>query len=83
MVLVTISRGEMKLNEVSYAGIPYEDGVLDKARAVNCIYFRRDPVADLKDSLSDVQPKCGNSGLAFKNDSGVAYDKRFVPMLRF
>jgi hypothetical protein len=66
MVLVIIFRGKMELKEGSGVKILYEDGFFDKACAVNCIYFWPDSVADLKDNLSCVQPKCGNSRLAFK-----------------
>ena len=58
MVLVIIYGGEMHLKEGSSAKIRYEDSFFDKACAVNCIYFWRDSVADLRDSLSDIQPNC-------------------------
>jgi hypothetical protein len=39
MVSVIISQGKMELKKGSSVKIPYEDGFLDKACAVNCIYF--------------------------------------------
>lgn len=54
MVLVIISQGKTELEEGSSAKIPYEDGLFDKACAVNGIYFWPDAVADLKDNLSDI-----------------------------